>query len=258
LSEISARIALAPGNGALLLRRAAVHGRGGDIDSALADLDLAAKLPGGGAVADLRAGLMLMEAQRYEAAVEKFDRVVSAEPRSVAARREKAKALFCLGRRAEAAAIFEALFGEADGIEPQTYLDYAELLSGALSADARAAIEVLDRGMRRLGPVPSLTTLAVDLEERLGRYGAALRHLDAAIASASRKDWWWRRKGEILERAGRRCQAASAFRAAMASIATLHPDVQRTPAFVRASAELAASLAKADPSGRCSRAGHLG
>ena len=193
-----------------------------------------------------------MEAKRYQPAIQQFDKVLLSEPKNTAAQREKGKAVWHLGRRTEAAAIFEALFAEPGELEPQAYEDYARLLSSLPPQNVSAAIEVLDCGVRRLGPAPGLITLVVDLEGQLKRWDAALRHIDATIASAPRKDHWWRRRGEILLQAARPCAAAAAFKAGLASIATLNEDVQRTPMFQRAASELSALLKTSEPRRPCS------
>src|SRR5262245_31188360 len=66
LKEVSAQIAKEPANPRLLIRRAALHRQRGDFDSALADLDLAAGLPGGKVEADVAAAEILL--QRGDAA----------------------------------------------------------------------------------------------------------------------------------------------------------------------------------------------
>jgi hypothetical protein len=138
--------------------------------------------------------------------------------------------------------MFESLMAEPEEFEPEVYLNYATLLAGAQPsrlADARA---VLDRGMRRLGPMATLAEAAMDIEIRRRRWDSALKYADAVIAHASRKDYWLRRRGEILQKAGRACEAVDAYRAALASIETLSRDVQTTPTFETAKVELSQLL----------------
>jgi tetratricopeptide (TPR) repeat protein len=233
LAELSARIAQEPGNGALLLRRAALHRTSGDIDAALADLELAVDLPGGGARADLRAGQILLETEAFEAALVKFGRV----PDDGDARRGQAQALWRLGRISEATTIFAALQRAVDAA-PESFQEHADLLVRGSSPRIEAAIAVLDAGIRRLGPLPELVMNVVALERRSRRWAAALGHVDLALANSPRRDHWLGLRGEILLDAGRPREAIAAFTAAQAALAALPADVQARPDLRRARAAL--------------------
>jgi tetratricopeptide (TPR) repeat protein len=250
LAVLSARLAQEPDNGALYLRRASLHRAEEDVEAALADLELAAALPGGGALAEVRAGRLLTEAGRYSAAVERFDAALARAPGYREARSGKAAALWQLGEHVRAGALFESLFAEGEG-EPELYEDYARLLAMARPPQLGAAVEILDRALVRFGPIPTLALPAIDLELRLGRWTAALRHLDALLAVATRRDYLLRRRGEILERAGRRCEAVRSYRAALGALGALSAELTRLPSFTRARAELEELARGAGRGGRC-------
>jgi tetratricopeptide (TPR) repeat protein len=257
LAELSARIAQEPGNGALLLRRAALHRSSGDTDAALADLELAVDLPGGGRHADLRAGQILLETEAFEAALVKFGRVLNAEPDDGDARRGQAQALWRLGRISEATTIFAALQRAVD-VEPESFQEHADLLMRAPAPRIEAAIAILDAGIRRLGPLPELVMNVVALERRSRRWAAALGHVDLALANSPRRDHWLALRGDILVDAGRPREAVAAFTAAKVALAALPADVQARPDLRRARAALEARVAvnraaRSSPSRRAPR-----
>jgi predicted RNA polymerase sigma factor len=68
--------------------------------------------------------------------------------------------------------------------------------------------------------VPSLALAALDLEVALGRHQAALARLDRLLAEGPRNEAWLARRGELLERAGRRDEARGAYARALELIAT--------------------------------------
>src|SRR5262245_27750122 len=71
IAAVSAQIAKQPNNAALLILRAQLHREDGDHESALADLDLAATLPGAAVAANLAAGETLHQMGKEAAAIEK-------------------------------------------------------------------------------------------------------------------------------------------------------------------------------------------
>ncbi len=82
-------------------------------------------------------------------------------------------------------------------------------------------------GLAQVGPVVSLMDQAITLEQQLGRFDAALAHVDEMIATAERKEIWLRRRGDILVAAGRIGAARDAYAAALREVTAL-PDWLRT------------------------------
>jgi tetratricopeptide (TPR) repeat protein len=246
IAELSALIAQRPDNGALQLRRASFSRDRGDFESALADLELAASMPATAVEACTRAGHLLFDLRRFAEAVVRFDAALALEPADPRLAQMKARALWAMGRRREATAVFEALMAAATPPEPALYCHYATLLADSPPARVTQAIAVLDRGMQRLGPTAGLAALAADLEIRRRRWNRAIAYLDRLITQVERKDPWLRRKGDVLVMAARPCAARDAYRAAIAAIAALAPDVQRTPMFTTARTELATQLKRHD------------
>ena len=88
----------------------------------------------------------------------------------------------------------------------------------------------LDDGMQRLGPVVALAMLAIEIETQQGRVDAALARLDRLAERSPRQATWLNRRGEILERAGRREEARASYARVLAELDTLPVHRRRSPA----------------------------
>jgi predicted RNA polymerase sigma factor len=77
----------------------------------------------------------------------------------------------------------------------------------------------------------------------MGRFEAALARVDRLGAGAARPETWMLRRGDILRQAGRRGEAAEAYRAALAGMDRQSPTVQARPATQALRKELERSLA---------------
>ncbi len=80
------------------------------------------------------------------------------------------------------------------------------------------ALEGIEDGIRRLGPVPSLQLHALELEERGGRVDAALGRIDAIMAGMERRERWLARRGDVLLAAGRARDARAEYQRARAAL----------------------------------------
>jgi hypothetical protein len=115
---------------------------------------------------------------------------------------------------------------------PELYIERARLLAAFGPGGIAHALQALDDGIFRLGPIVTLELEAIDLEVGLGRYDAAIARVDHAAARTARKEEWLARRGAILERAGRRADAYTAYQAALTALSALPAWTQQTPASV--------------------------
>ncbi len=99
------------------------------------------------------------------------------------------------------------------------FTDLATLLSDRSgTGDKDEAIQVIDQGITKVGELAGMHLMAANIEVSLERYEAAARRFDKLAAKYRPKPDWSRRKGEVLMKAGRYREAASAFDAAIAMI----------------------------------------
>ncbi len=232
LAHVDARMAREGASVDLLLARASLLRRHGDLEGALADVRRSAALaPDSIDVAFARAQV-LVEAGRVSLARPDVERVMLARPAAPEALLLGARVLTDAGELDAALARYEAAFAHLAVPRPEHYLAQAELLR---RIDARAsrgparALEILERGIERLGAVPALVLAAIEDELNANDPDAALTRLDSLRAHASRQDHWLARRAEILERAGRAPDALEAWRAARASLEALPTRHKATP-----------------------------
>jgi tetratricopeptide (TPR) repeat protein len=198
------------------LQQARVHLVGGDWDAALAAVEHAASHGADADEVTAARGRIFLGAGWARMALLEFDRVLARRPDRFAVRLERGRAALALGRRDEAARDFgAAVTGMAQPAPDDVFAWRDVLLALGRREDA---VDALDVGMRRLGPVPSLALAAVDLEVALARFDAAIGRLDRLLATNPRHEAWIVRRAEVLERAGRTEAAAAAYAHARALV----------------------------------------
>jgi tetratricopeptide (TPR) repeat protein len=120
-----------------------------------------------------------------------------------------------------------ARFGEPG---PDIVLEHADALLAAGEAQRAQALQVVESGISRLGPLLTLELKAADIELSLGQYDAALRRFEQLASLSPRKERWHLMRGDTLSRAGRPQEARAAYLAAMASLDSLPPHLVQVPA----------------------------
>ncbi len=164
---------------------------------------------------------MFFESGRLRLAKTTLDRFLSNEPDHYEGLVIRARVLARLGSRAESARDFTQILASAP--DPELYLERAKVIAGD-SQRITEALNSLDEGIKRLGPLVTLQVAAIDLELRRHAYDAALARLDTVTAQSERKETWLARRGEILKLAGRDEEARASFTAALHAIEALPPE----------------------------------
>lgn len=187
-------------------------------------------------------GQVLLEAGRPDEAWRELDRVVAQKPAAYAVLFDRGRAALACGRKEDAQRDFaEALAGLPEP-RPEQVFALRDVLLALGKHDE--AIRALDAGVARLGPVVSLHLAALDIELERKRSDDALRRIDALLELEPRNESWIVRRGEILEKAGRRDEARAAYAHALAVIGE-RPAQQRGRRIVALQARLETALAAA-------------
>ena len=247
LREVDARLAASPKDAQLVLRRGELNRIRGDFAAARADYARARRLDPDLAAVDLCLGTMLLEQRRPKEALRALDRFLAREPDHAEGLAARARARLALRDPTGAAADFTRVIdraGPGDPARPDLYLDRARALASQGKSRLDEALRGLDEGIGRLGDPVALELLAIDLEIRRHRTDAALARLDRIQARSPRKEAWLARRGEILERAGRKDEARIAHAQALAALHTLPPARRATRATARLEDEITAALAR--------------
>src|ERR1051325_1481891 len=99
---------------------------------------------------------------------------------------------------------------------PEYFVELAEALVAEGAADD--ALSILDRGIKKLGPLPALETPAIDLELKRKKCNGALARIDLLLPQLLRKESCLARRGDILLESGRRADARKSYEDALVAI----------------------------------------
>jgi tetratricopeptide (TPR) repeat protein len=247
IAVLSAQITQSPSSPSLLVKRAELYRENRQWREALADLDRAERIDSTIAIVNLVRAHVHFERKNWPAAADAATRFITRQPDHADARVVRARAYVQLGRRLEAAADFTRALAVRP--QPDLYIERAKALQGPGRDALGQALQSLDEGLARLGPIVTLELEAIDLELKLNRYDAALARLDGITARAPRKDTWLARRGAMLERAGRPEEARAAYRAALDSLSSQSERIQQTRVSMTLAAGLRADLERLDRKG---------
>lgn len=224
IAELTADLALAPGDVTLRFQLAEAHCQHEDWQAALRELARVEELAPGRFPIDLLRGRTELGARRAGEAKAALDRFLAAHPRNPQALVFRARALELLGKPDACLADFRAALAASTHPEPDLFQEAAEAL--AFRGHRGEAVRVLAAGIAKLGPVPSLVLEAMSLEIGTGQFDAALSRVDAMQKSAPRPEPWMAKRASVLEQAGRRAEARAAWEALIVHLAAL-PNLER-------------------------------
>jgi predicted Zn-dependent protease len=224
IAAASGAIARHPHHAALYLARGELYRAHHDTNPALADYATALRLDPTLDAAHLARGRLLMEANRAAEALPDLDRFLARRPDHADALVVRARARAAAGDAPHARADYDRALRLA--ANPDWFIERARLVRS--SAGPAAALEGLDEGFTRLGPLLTLTLEAIDCDLLLGHHDAALARLARLVAASGPHPQWTLHRGDILLGAGRKRDARRAFSTALEQIDALPPARRRT------------------------------
>jgi tetratricopeptide (TPR) repeat protein len=242
IAEVTRQIEKTPGQAELFLRRAELYRLHQTWDSAYVDYERAAALDPNLAAVDLGRGKLFLEANWPLSAKAALDRLLRRQTNNVEGFITRAHVFLKLGQPLEAAQDFTRAIRLSPEGRPELYIERSQALSSAGPTHLEAAVQGLEEGMQKLGPLITLQLYAIDIEMRRSRFDAALSRLDKVMAQSPRKETWLARRGEILQQAGQSAEAAEAFQAALKAMDTLPASRRHVPAMIELEKRLRAAL----------------
>jgi len=229
-----------PNNPHLYIRRGEFHRLHRDWEAAWNDYATAWRLDSTLTVIHYVRGLLMADSGRHEEALDHLDRFLQHEPKHPDAHIARARTLVRLQRLLEAVQDYTRAIGLLETPAPEIFMERARaLVAVGGTGHLRQALEGLNEGIERLGPVVTLNLYAVELETRLGRFDDALARLDRLAARAPRKARWLWRRGNVLVQAGRSAEARQAYTLALEEIEGL---TRKTRALQRLETQLRNAL----------------
>lgn len=240
IAALTLQIGAEPGNAVLYLRRGELHRLDREFSAALADYASARRLDPSLVIAELGAGRALLEAERPAEARPVLERYVRARPRDAEGRLELARTLVLLRETKNADLEYARAIALAPQPSPDLYFERARFLREV--GRESAAIQVLDRGIARLGPLASLEEIAIELDLARKNYDGALARLDRVFPPSARQETRLVRRGEILVAAGRSREARETFERAQRAIEALPSRLRQTRAVQQLEGRVRSSL----------------
>ncbi len=233
IDEVTAEIAARPSDAQLFLKRGELHRNVELFLFAGDDFAQAEKLDPSLTLVHLARARNYLEWRKPALGLSSLDRYLASNPAgqlAALAHEVRGKLLVALERPLEAASEFTLAIDFSTAPSPDVFLYRVAAYESAGNEYFDIAIQSLDTGIARLGPIVSLIQPALDLELRLQRYDAALARVDQLAAAAARPESWLARRGEILLQSGRTSEAHEAFQLALEKIASLSARHRNTAA----------------------------
>ena len=218
---VTGQILQKPTNAELYLKRGELYRHHRDWTAASKDYEEAAKLDPTLSRVELARARMWLDAGQPKSAELFLNDFLAKHPVHAKALVLHGQALMQLGQSCAAADDFTHAIDFLPTPIPDLYLQQARALASCGEKYIDQAIKGLDGGVKNLGPLVTLQTLAIDLELSRHHYDAALTRLRQIERQAKRKERWLLRRGEILDQAGRSDESQGAFRQALAAIQSL-------------------------------------
>jgi tetratricopeptide (TPR) repeat protein len=198
-------------------------------------------------------GKLLVAQGKFAEAKPWLDRFIASSPSHVDALATRARLEVKRERPLAAAEDYARILDLSRKAEPEYYLEYARALEAAGPEHIGRALAVLDGGIKALGPIPTLTLLAIDLEVARKDFDGALARVEQISAASKRKEPWLERRGDILQQAGRSAEARSAYVAALSEVRDLPARVRTRKATIDLENRLRAKIGPAAPAPRSLR-----
>ena len=210
-----------PQNANLYLQRGELRRELGQLASALQDCSRAVVLEPELKDAILCRGTVYLELDQVENATLEFDRYLALYPNHLPARLRRATALVKLQRYNPAIEDFQFLLSKSPS--PEIYLQTAETLLLANPDRPDVALQTIEEGLRKIGPIITLQEFALQLQVERKQYHRALATVDDILATAPRKERWLMEKGDILLLSNQMNEGCALFHQARESLVTLTP-----------------------------------
>ncbi len=242
ISAFDQQILQAPDSAALYFKRGELHRLHRDWPAALADYDQAARLDPENPAVHYYRGRMRLEAGDPAQARPLLDRFLAARPDHADALLIRSRALTRLGEGLAAADDLTHAIALFDSPTPEVYLERARALVIAGPAHTGRALNGLDAGIARLGPLVTLLQYATAIERSDGRHQQALERIDTLPDMIRLQPTWLAIRGDILRDIGDIEQAQATYRAGLETIKTYPPARRNSRATVVLETRLRASL----------------
>ncbi|MBC8128447.1 MAG: tetratricopeptide repeat protein [Gloeobacteraceae cyanobacterium ES-bin-144] len=230
MARVDERLVEKPEDGGLWFQRAVLQFEHEDHAAAAVDFAKAEKFaPGEYAVLWWQGRISEAQGNLAEARTA-FDAYLSQVPNHWGALASRARVNLKIGNTGPALDDFRAALENCKDAQPDLIQEVAQALASNKRTDE--AVAVLEIGMSRLGPIPSLQLNLLEVEANAERFDSALARVEGFQKAAVRPEPWMQKRASILARAGRLTQSRSAWTSLIAHLNALPPAERESHAMV--------------------------
>lgn len=244
ISIATARIEKDPDNAHYYFNRGESYREHQEWDLALADLHRAKQLDPTLTKVDFSYAKVMYGCKLYHTAKVILDKYIAKKPDVAAARITRAEVYVALNKPLLAIKDYNFAFKASDHRQPDDYLSCARIFVGMGKEHVEKGIAILDKGMKKLGPLISLRLYCIDLEISIKRYSKALVRLDSIVANANRKEKWLAQRGDILLQARQPKKARASYLESLKHIEKLPVSRRNTTTMTKLKESLLSKLKK--------------
>lgn len=246
MALVDADLQIQPENGELWYRRALIEFEHEDWHGTALDLEKAEHFAPGVFPVLWWKGQLLDKQGKLEEAKATLDTFLAATPGHWGALASRARVEAKLGLEEESLADFRASLANNPAAEPDLIQEVARALAKHRLTDE--SVQVLEVGLARLGPIPSLQLEILGIEVDAGRYDSALARVDSIQRTAPRAEPWMVKRAGILAEAGRLSQSRAAWQSLVVHLNELPPAERDSHAMILLSEKAHQALAAMDSS----------
>lgn len=231
LARVDERLAAQPSSGDLWYQRGVLEFEHEDWAAAAVDFEKAQRHAPGKFPVLWWQGRILDQQGNFTDAKSALDRFLAETPGHWGGLASRARVEAKLGRHKESLDDFRAALAANPEAQPDGVNEVAQALAHNGLTDE--AVRVLEAGMKRLGPIPSLQLKVLEMEVAAGRCDSALSRLDAMQRSAPRPEPWMEKRASILAQAGRPGESRAAWQALVSHLRSLPANERDSHAMAR-------------------------
>lgn len=232
IEDVTREIAKNPNDPDLYLKRGELYRAHVDWVSAEEDYLRALALKPDQPIVDLLRGRSLLDGGWPLSARAHLDRFLKGHSNHVEGLIQRARVLTRLNLRLAAAGDYDRAINFSNEPSPDLFVERAQVLGAEGPEQFGRALQGLDDGIKKLGPLVTLQLFAIDLELKRKSFDGALQRLDRVAERSPRKETWLARRGEVLQQAGRLEESAQAYQSALNALQTLPPTRRNVPAML--------------------------
>jgi tetratricopeptide (TPR) repeat protein len=231
LQRINHSIEQQPNEQALYIQRGYIYSENGEFDSAKADYQQAEEL-GPPALVALNWGILYYRMGDFERATEYFDQYLEQFPKAAHAYEYRARAARDTGNYQQAIADLNSYFDLLEAPHPGNYIAAANMLHDMQQTEQ--ALQLLDKGMEKIGLTPQLQRRAIELELERDQVSNAIARQDSLRKPLNANPLWKLQMAELLLQDNRDEEARKMAREAENELLKLRPTPARLQQLERA------------------------